>query len=126
MLRTSPNVGIYICEGSSDAAQRSLPPDIKKEEEEEESVTQRGDLLDFTDQDHYKTEMEENQNHYKTEMEENQNPEHNNDNPVKREEPDSPSATTDRQVSVHDVMINRLHNQTTDTLLLLNVSSFTC
>ena len=94
MLRTSPNVGIYICEGSSDAAQRSLPPDIKKEEEEEESVTQRGDLLDFTDQDHYKSEMEQNQN-----AEERYN------NPVKIEEPDSPSATTDKQVSVHDVMI---------------------
>ena len=100
--------------GGSDAAQRWLPPDIKQEEEEE-SVTQRGDLMDSTDQDHYKTEMEENQNS-----------EQRLDNPVKREEPDSLSATTDRQVSVHDVMINRLHNQTTDTLLLLNVSSFTC
>ena len=72
------------------------PPDIKheKEEEEEQSVSQRGDLLDFTDQDHYKTEMEENQNQ-----------EHHTDNPAKMEESDSPSATTDKQVSVHDVMI---------------------
>ena len=73
-----------------------LAPDIKQEEEEEEeqAVTQRGELLDFTDQDHYKSEMEENQN-----------PEHRTDNPVKREEPDSASATTHTQVSVHDVMI---------------------
>ncbi|CAK6981142.1 zinc finger protein 345-like, partial [Scomber scombrus] len=56
--------------------------DIKqeKEEEEEQSISQRGDLLDFTDQD------------------QNQNPEHHTNNPViKREESDSPSATTDTQ-----------------------------
>ena len=75
-------------------AQGWLPPDIKQEEEEEEqAVTQRGELLDFTDQDHYKSEMED------------QNPEHHTDNPVNREEPDSASATTHTQVSVHDVMI---------------------
>ena len=74
-------------------AQGWLPPDIKKEEEEEQAVTQRGELLDFTDQDHYKSEMED------------QNPDHRTDNPVKREEPDSASATTHTQVSVHDVMI---------------------
>ena len=38
-------------------------------------------------------------------MEENQNQEHHTDNPAKMEESDSPSATTDKQVSVHDVMI---------------------
>ena len=57
-------------------------------------VTQRGDLLDFTDQ-----------NHYKSEMEENQNPEHRAEIPVKIEEPDSPSAATDSQVSVLNVRI---------------------
>ena len=79
--------------GGSDAAQRWFPPDIKQEEEEE-SVSQRGDLMDSTDQDHYKTEMEGNQN-----------PEQLTDNPVNREDPDSPSATTAKQVSIHDVMI---------------------
>ena len=73
-----------------------MPANIKqeKEEEEEQSVSQRGDLLDFTDQDHYKSRMEENQNQ-----------EHRTDSPIKREESGSPSATTDKQVSVHDVMI---------------------
>ena len=78
--------------GGSDAAQRWLPPDIKQEEEEE-SVTQRGDL-DFTDQ-----------NHYKSGMEQNQNPELHADKPVKREEPEAPSASSRTQVSAHDVMI---------------------
>ena len=83
-----------------------MPPDTKqeeedikqeeediKQEEEEESITRRGDLLDFTDQDHT------------SEMEQNQNLEQCTDDTIKREEPDSPSATTDKQVSVHDVMI---------------------
>ncbi|CAK6983497.1 zinc finger protein 239-like isoform X3 [Scomber scombrus] len=61
----------------SNALQRWLKPDIKHEEEEEQSVSQRGDLLDFTDQDHY-----ENGNH---------NSEHH------AEQSDSPSATTDKQ-----------------------------
>ena len=64
-----------------------------KQEEEEKFVTLRGDLMDFTDQDHYKSEMEENHNL-----------EHRTDNPVKIEEPDSPSATTDTQVSVHVII----------------------
>ena len=34
-------------------------------------------------------------------MEENQNPELGTDSPVKREEPDSASVTSDKQVSVH-------------------------
>ena len=55
---------------------------------------QRGELLDLMEQ-----------NHYKSEMEENQNPEHRTDNPAEREESDSPSDTTEKQVSVHDVMI---------------------
>ena len=54
----------------------------EKEEEEEQSVSQRGDLL-----------------------EENQNPEQHTNNPVKEEEADSSSATTDKQVSVHDFMM---------------------
>ena len=64
--------------GGSNTPEHWLLPDIKleKEEEEEESISQRGDLLDFTDQVS-----------------------------VKMEEPDSPSATSDKQVSVHDVMI---------------------
>ena len=37
------------------------------------------------------------QNHYKSGMAQNQNPEHRTDNPVKREEPDSASATTVKQ-----------------------------
>ena len=65
-----------------------MPPDIKQEEEEE-SVTQRGDLMDFTDQDHYKTEMEENQNQ-----------EYVADNPVKKEEPDSPRAVAVRELTL--------------------------
>ncbi|XP_044198000.1 zinc finger protein 345-like [Thunnus albacares] len=74
--------------GVSNAPQHWLLPDIKqeKEEEEEQSISQRGDLLDFKDQDHYKIRMEENQN-----------PENHTNNPVKREEPGSPSATTDKQ-----------------------------
>ena len=57
----------------------------KEEEEEEQSISQRGDLQDFTDQN------------------QNQNPEQHTNNPViKREESDSPSATTDTQVSVQD------------------------
>ncbi|XP_042257586.1 zinc finger protein 2 homolog isoform X2 [Thunnus maccoyii] len=74
--------------GVSNAPQHWLLPDIKqeKEEEEEQSISQRGDLLDFTDQDHYEIRMEENQN-----------PENHTNNPVKREEPGSPSATTDKQ-----------------------------
>ena len=82
--------------GVSNAPQHWLLPDIKqeKEEEEEQSISQRGDLLDFTDQDHYKIRMEENQN-----------PENHTNNPVTREEPGSPSATTDKQVSVQDFMI---------------------
>ena len=85
--------------------------DIKqeKEEEEEQSISKRGELLDFTDQDHYKREMEENQN-----------PEHRTDMPVKEEEPESSSDTTEKQVSVHDVMIItpqyklKLHNTKTN------------
>ena len=82
--------------GGSNAPQCWLPSAIKqeKEEEEERPISQRGDLLDLN-----------HQNHYKSEMEENQNPEHRTDNPVKREESDSPSDTTEKQVSVHDVMI---------------------
>ncbi|XP_067436483.1 zinc finger protein 271-like isoform X3 [Thunnus thynnus] len=74
--------------GVSDAPQHWLLPDVKqeKEEEEEQSISQRGDLLDFTDQDHYKIRIEENQN-----------PENHTNNPVTREEPGSPSATTDKQ-----------------------------
>ncbi|XP_067436482.1 piggyBac transposable element-derived protein 4-like isoform X2 [Thunnus thynnus] len=74
--------------GVSNAPQHWLLPDIKqeKEEEEEQSISQRGDLLDFKDQDHYKIKVEENQN-----------PENHTNNPVKREEPGSPSATTDKQ-----------------------------
>ncbi|XP_067436490.1 zinc finger MYM-type protein 1-like isoform X2 [Thunnus thynnus] len=74
--------------GVSNAPQHWLLPDIKqeKEEEEEQSISQRGDLLDFTDQDHYKIKIEENQNL-----------ENHTNNPVKREEPGSPSATTDKQ-----------------------------
>ena len=37
-------------------------------------------------------------------MEENQNPERRSDTPVQREEADSASATSEKQVSVHDVM----------------------
>ena len=72
---------------------KPIKPDITQEEEEEEeqSISQRGDLLDVTDQDHYKTRIEENQNL-----------ENQTNDPVKREEPDSPSATTDKQVSVQD------------------------
>merc|ERR1712098_586914 len=44
------------------------------------------ELLDLRDQDHDKSGMEENQN-----------PEHRTDNPVKREESDSPSDTTEKQ-----------------------------
>ena len=82
--------------GGSNAPHHWLAPDIKqeKEEEEEQAVSQRGELLDFTDQDHYKSEMEENQD-----------PDHRTYNPVKREEPESPSGTNDKQVSVHDFMI---------------------
>ena len=92
--------------GGSNASQCWLPPDIKqeKEEEEEQPVSQRGDLLDFTDQDHYRSVKEENQD-----------PEQHTDDPVRREEPDSASATNDKQVSVHDFMMNRLHNETKDT-----------
>ena len=71
----------------------------EKEEEEEQPISQRGDLLDFTNQNHYKSEMEENQNL------ENQNLENHTYNPVKEEEPESSSATSDKQVSVHDFMI---------------------
>ena len=73
----------------SNSPQHWLLNEIKqeKEEEEEQSISQRGDLLDFTDQDHYKIRMEENQNL-----------ENQTNNPVKREEPGSPSATTDKQV----------------------------
>ena len=53
-------------------------------------VSERGDLLDFTEHVHYKSRMEENQN-----------PEqHRTDKPVKSEEADSPSASTYKQVSV--------------------------
>ncbi|XP_053199864.1 uncharacterized protein LOC128384335 [Scomber japonicus] len=63
--------------------------DIKQEKEEEQSISQRGDQLDFTDQDQ---EQDQNQN---------QNPEHHTNNPIiERGESDSPSATTDTQVSV--------------------------
>ena len=44
-------------------------------------------------------------------MEENQDPEYRTDISVKREEPDSASVATGEQVSVHDVMINRLHDE---------------
>ena len=60
------------------------------------STERRGELLDSTDQD------------------QNQNPELHRDKPVKREEPDSPSATTTTQVSVYDVMIKRLQKHSTD------------
>eukprot|EP00064_Thunnus_orientalis_P021822 superscaffoldBa00006884_g21990 len=53
---------------------------------DKQSISQRGDLLAFTNQDDYKSRTEENQN-----------PEHWTDNPVKREESGSPSATTDKQ-----------------------------
>ena len=59
-----------------------------------QSVSQRGELLDFTDQ-----------NHYKSGMEQNQNPELHADKPVKRAEPEPPSDTSRTQVSAHDVMI---------------------
>ena len=63
--------------------------DIKQEKEEEQSISQRGDQLDFTDQDQ---DQDQNQN---------QNPEHHTNNPIiERGESDSPSATTDTQVSV--------------------------
>ena len=52
-------------------------------------VSERGDLLDFTELVRYKSTMEENQN-----------PEHRTDKPVKSQEADSPSASTDKQVSV--------------------------
>ena len=82
--------------GGSNSPQHWLPLIIKQEEEEEEeqSVSQRADLLDFIDQDHYKRGMEENQN-----------PEHRTDDPVKKTESDSASGTTDKQVSVHDFVI---------------------
>ncbi|XP_042257662.1 uncharacterized protein DDB_G0287625-like isoform X5 [Thunnus maccoyii] len=73
-----------IADGGNSPPRWSLN-DIKQEKEEE-SISQRGDLLDFTDQDHYKIRIEENQN-----------PENHTNNPVKREEPGSPSATTDKQ-----------------------------
>ena len=64
--------------GGSNAPQCWLQLHIKqeKEEEEEQSISQRGELLDFTNQDS-----------------------------VKSEAPDSPSASTDKQVSVHDFMV---------------------
>ncbi|XP_042257738.1 uncharacterized protein LOC121889653 isoform X2 [Thunnus maccoyii] len=65
--------------GGNNAPQRWLPPNIKQEkEEEEQSISQRGDLLDFIDQDHYRSRME-------------------NQKPIKREESGSPSATSDKQ-----------------------------
>ena len=75
--------------GGSNTPEHWLLPDIKleKEEEEEESISQRGDLLDFTDQDS-----------------------------VKREEPDSPSATRDKQVSVHDVTVMLIGFQCCESL----------
>ena len=72
-------------------------PSYIKQEKEEESVSQRGDLLDFIDQDHYKSGKEVNQN-----------PEHRTDNPIKREESGSPSTTTDKQVSV-PLCFSRIH-----------------
>ena len=48
-------------------------------------------------------------------MEKKKNPELLSNNPVKKEEPDSPSATTDKQVSVHNLMIKRLQNEAKDT-----------
>ena len=59
--------------GGSNAPQHWLSLNIKKEEE---SISQSGDLLDFTNQDS-----------------------------IKSEESESPSATTQKQVSVHDIMI---------------------
>ncbi|CAK6982422.1 uncharacterized protein DDB_G0287625-like isoform X5 [Scomber scombrus] len=59
------------------------------------------DLLDFTDQDHYQSRMDQNQN-----------PEHHADNPVKREESDSPSATTDTQSTTPTTQLLKEKNQT--------------
>ena len=81
--------------GASNEPEHWLSPDIKQEkEEEEQSISEQGDLLDFTDQDHYKNEMEENQN-----------PEDCTDNSIKREESGLTPVATDKQVSVCDFMI---------------------